>query len=110
PSAPDPERLARAVAHAFLEVEAGRRPLSQLERLLSPALWQRLSQVAIRPGPGPTANAVVAVCGQRLDDEAFDAAVVVRRGERRGVLVIRLEQRQAVWRVVELARPEDGRS
>lgn len=108
PSAPDPERLARAVAHAFLEVEAGRRPLSQLERALSPALWQRLCRLAPRPGPGPTGDAVIAVHGQRITDDAFDAAVVVRRGERCGVIALRLERHRAAWRVVELARPEDG--
>lgn len=108
PSAPDPERLARAVAHAFLEVEAGRRPLAQLERILAPALWQRLSQLTIRSGPGPTGNAIIAVQGQRAGDDAFDAAVVVRRGDRCGVIALRLERRGTAWRVVELARPEDS--
>lgn len=108
--APDPERLARAVAHAFLEVEAGRRPLSQLDPVLAPALRERLRGTTRRPGPGPTGNAVVAVRGDWVGDRAYDAAVVVSRGERCGVIALRLERHRAAWRVVELARPEDRRA
>ncbi|HEV2787574.1 MAG TPA: Rv3235 family protein, partial [Solirubrobacteraceae bacterium] len=39
-----------------------------------------------------------------------DAAAVVRRGERASVLAIRVERHRGAWRVVEIARPEDGRA
>lgn len=105
---PDPERLARLIVTAFLEVEVGRRPLDQLSRLLSPALRARLETTARRPGPGPTRDAVLAVRSCRPHPDACDAAVVVRRGGRVGVVVVRLERHHAIWRAVELARPEDA--
>ncbi len=108
---PDPVRLARAVAFAFLEIEAGRRPVAQLAPVLSPALQVRLTKIARRPGPGPAADAIVAVRATCPTPDVCDAAVVVRRGRRVGVLAIRLERYRHAWRVVELARPEDrGRS
>ncbi|MFN2558012.1 MAG: Rv3235 family protein [Nitriliruptorales bacterium] len=107
PADQDPERLAHAVARVFLEVEVGRRPLHQLSPVLAPALRARLAVAAHRPGPGPTLDAVIAVRSYRPHPNACDAAVVVRRGQRVGALVVRLERHRAVWRVVELARPED---
>ncbi|MBW3577511.1 MAG: hypothetical protein KY462_07190 [Actinobacteria bacterium] len=108
---PDPLRLARAVAFTFLEIEAGRRPVAQLAPVLAPALQVRLSEIARRPGPGPAADAIVAVRATCPTPDVCDAAIVVRRGRRVGVLAIRLERYRHAWRVVELARPEDrGRS
>ncbi len=103
----DPERLAHAVARVFLEIEVGRRPLRQLDAVLAPALRARLAVAAHRPGPGPTLDAVMAVRSSRPHANACDAVVVVRRGQRVGALVVRLEWRRSAWRVVELARPED---
>ncbi len=107
PYSHDPERFAHALARIFLEVEVGRRPLRQLGPVLAPALQARLAVAARRPGPGPTLDAVLAVRSSRPHPNACDAAVVVRRGERVGVLVVRLERHNDAWRVVELARPED---
>lgn len=108
PGPPDVERLARAVAHAFLEVEAGRRPLSQLRPVLSPAVWQRLRPLLRPGGTCPGADAVVSVHTAQPRADVCDAAVVVRRGSRVGALTIRLERHEKAWRVVELARPEDN--
>ncbi len=107
PADQDPERLAHAVARVFLEVEVGRRPLRQLDAVLAPALRARLAVAARRPGPGPTLDAVMAVRSSRPHPSACDAVVVVRRGQRVGALVVRLEWRRSAWRVIELARPED---
>ena len=112
PPGPDPLRLAAAVARAYLEVEAGRRSPAQLTPLLEPKLRTRLFAEPLRPGPGPAGDAILAVRGEQPTPDALDAAVVVRRGERVGVLAIRVERFRDGWRVVELARPEDvcGRS
>lgn len=108
PSAgPDPGELAAAVAHLYLEVESGRRPLSQLEPLLAPSLYAQL-QRTVRRGPrGSGAVAVQRTSASRAGPRAWDVVVVVRRGARAGSLVLRLERRGDTWRVVELARPED---
>lgn len=107
PAAPDPERLVALVARVFLEVEAGRRPLSQLEPLLAPSLYARLRRSTHRPhrcrGPVEVRSTGVS----RTGPDTCDAAVVVRRGARAGSLALRLERRGGAWRVVELARPED---
>lgn len=105
---PRAEQLVRAVAFAFLEIEAGRRPLDQIAPLLAPALRTRLASSARRTGPGPSLDAVVSVRTTNPSPDVCDAAVVVRRGERVGVLAVRVERHHHVWRVVELARPEDG--
>lgn len=104
---PDPERLVALVARVFLEIEAGRRPLAQLEPLLAPSLYARLRRQARRPhrcrGPVEVRSTGVS----RTGPDTCDAAVVVRRGARAGSLALRLERRAGVWRVVELGRPED---
>lgn len=105
---PDPTLLARAIATAFLEIEAGRRPLRQLEHLLAPALRMRLATSGRRPphACGPDASAVLSVRADRPSADAVDAAVVVRRGRRVGALAIRLERHRGIWRITDIARPE----
>lgn len=108
---PDPVRLARGVAAAYLEVEAHRRPLAQLEPILAPALRARLAATmrhAPRGVPGPALHSVLNVRADQPARGAVDAAVVVRRGERVGALTVRLERHRGAWRVVELSSPEAG--
>lgn len=105
--APDPERLVALVARVFLEVEAGRRPLWQLEPLLAPSLYVRLRRSAHRPHRSRGRVEVRNTGVSRTGPDTCDAAVVVRRGARAGSLALRLERRDGTWRVVELARPED---
>lgn len=113
PGHPDPVRLARAVATAFLEVEAGRRPLRQLLPLLAPAMRLRL-QAAVhqqrrRRQPGPDAHTILSVRAEQPVPDAVDAAVVVRQGCRVGAVTVRLERHRGTWRVADVARPEAGR-
>ena len=110
-SQPDPRRLATVVAKLFLEVEQGRRPLPQLEPLMCPALYARLRRTIEphRPARGPR-HRTVAVLSAHVypaEGDAYDAAIVVRRGGRAGSLALRLERHAGAWRVVELGRPED---
>lgn len=111
PGHPDPVRLAEAVARAWLEVEAGQRPLAQLEGVLAPALLARLAARLRRRGRPRGAAPGGAALSLRVDrpgPHACDVAVAVRAGERVGALVVRVERHRGAWRVVELARPEDG--
>jgi hypothetical protein len=115
---PDPERLVAAVARAVLEVEVGRRPLSQLEPVLSPAVLARLSRRDDRvrrraravgePLVGPGAAVVVRVLVQPVHADAYEAVALVRRGGRVVSVAMRAERWRGGWRVVELARPEDA--
>lgn len=112
---PDPVRLVRAIAQVFLEVEAGRRPLSQLAPVLAPALLCRLQALGrpARPGghrcaPGPAAGVILSCRAVQPTPDACDVAVVVRRGERVAALAVRVERHRGAWRAVEIARPEDG--
>lgn len=117
---PDPARLAVAVVRTLLEVEAGRRPLAQLERVLSPSALARVATTmrrrrdqALARGrapriAGPSPDSVRAVLVDRPAPEAVEAAVAVRTGSRTTAVCVRLERWQGAWRVTELTRPEDG--
>lgn len=110
-SQPDPRRLATVVAKLFLEVEQGRRPLPQLEPLMCPELYGRLRRTVTpqHPTRGPR-HGTVAVLSAHVypaEDDAYDAAIVVRRGGRAGSLALRIQRQSGAWRVVELGRPED---
>lgn len=107
-------QLAARIALLFLEAESGRRPLRQLRGLVAPALYQRLlrsdrhrSQPRAR-SMAPAAHAVRAVFAQRLEDDVFEASVIVDRTTRVTALALRLERHRGRWRVVELTAPEDG--
>lgn len=116
----DPERMVVAVVRAYLEVEAGRRPLEQLERALSPAVRDRLRSTLARrrrdalatggprPSGGPDIRSVRALQISQPSPDALEAAVTVRTGARTTAVCIRLERWRGGWRVTELARPEDG--
>lgn len=114
PEALDLRDLAARVALVFLEIEAGRRPLTQIRPLSSPALYRRLvrSRKARSPlegrGHGPTAKSVKSVFCQQLGSDAVEASVVIDRGIRVTALALRLERHRGSWRVVELTAPENG--
>ena len=115
---PDLTRLLGAVARAVLEVEAGRRPLWQLEGIVSPAVLGRLavrderarraSRQRRRPivGPGPTV--VRTVVAQRPSAWACEGTVIVEHGTRVLPLAIRAERYRDGWRIVALDRPHEA--
>lgn len=115
--APDVAGLIAVVVRAVLEVEVGRRPLSQLDGVLAPAVslelahrQRRLSERARRsrvPLVGPAPGSVVRVLGQEPTGHAYEATALVRSGERTTAIAVRAERYQGAWRIVELARPED---
>jgi Family of unknown function (DUF6459) len=62
PLVPSPVAVTMDVAMALLEVEAGCRSASQIERICSPELWARLvHRIERRGGPLPTGRSVISV-------------------------------------------------
>ena len=98
--------LAKAFVLLYLEVEAGRRTRRQLEPLIHPRLAATLAAVWVRPG---TRGHLHQMSGARTAHDRFDAVAVVRRGDRYGAIAVGLQRVRGRWRVVEAARPEDGR-
>ncbi len=87
---PDLTRLLGAVARAVLEVEVGRRPLWQLEGIVSPAVLGRLairddharreSRRRGRPIVGPGPSVVRTVVAQRISDDVCEGSVILDSG------------------------------
>lgn len=102
---PSVRELAATFARLYLEVECGRRSAAQAGPLLDRRLAAQLESVWVRPGaPGR----LLAVTGERVTSDVYEAVAVVRRGRRVGAIAIRLVHRQGRWTVVEASRPEDG--
>jgi hypothetical protein len=110
PAAPDPGRLASLLVRVWLEVRAGRRPLSQLAPLVAPAACRRLAAQLptvheLHPAPIPRVRTVVA----RHPARDVCEAVVLAEGEARTTaFAVRIERHRGVWRAVELTAPEVG--
>lgn len=102
---------ARPVAHALvqglLEVLAGVRPVSQLQRGTTPELFLQLEQVVhSRPRPGgtrPVTGAVRSLHVQERPDGVAEVCATVRRGPRLAALALRLEGIGGRWCCTELA-------
>ena len=110
PPGPDPARLASLLARAWLEVRAGRRPLSQLEPLVAPAVQRRLA-AQVSPRAWARRHATIRirrVVATWPSPYACEATVVVDRDGRITAFAIRLERHRGAWRAVELTAPEAG--
>jgi hypothetical protein len=107
----DPVALAVAVATAYLEVRAGRRPPDQLRPLLAPAARRRLRAVVLRrrqEHPRAGGASVSRVVTSRPTDDVVEVVVVLRRGDASAVPVAaRIEHRGGRWWVVDVGAPED---
>jgi hypothetical protein len=110
PGRPDPARLAALLVRVAGEVAAGRRPVSQLEPLLAPALIRRLSATLRAAGPRPTAELSVrdVRTAPPTPSGAVEATVLVERDGRTGAIAVRLECHRGGWRATELTAPESG--
>lgn len=101
--------VATALACWYLEFRAGRRCATQVERLVSPVVRQRLrKQAAVRrpaPGVAPVVNALV----QRSQEHRVEAVVLARQAERVVAVVVAFgrHRRSEPWLVTELCTPED---
>lgn len=102
---------ARPVAHALvqglLEVLAGVRPVSQLQRGTTPELFAQLEQVVHgRPrtvGARPVTGAVRSLHVQERPEGVAEVCATVRRGPRMAAIAMRLEGIGGRWCCTELA-------
>ena len=102
---------ARPVAHALvqglLEVLAGVRPVTQLQRGTTPELFAQLERVVHgRPravGARPVTGAVRSLHVQERPDGVAEVCATVRRGPRMAAVALRLEGIRGRWTCTELA-------
>lgn len=103
---PPPRPFARALIQRLLEVLAGLRPLSQLQRDTSFELLDELEQaLAGRPratGARPIPRDVRSVHVQAREDGVAEVCATVRRGGRACALALRLEGVDGAWQCTEL--------
>lgn len=110
PDRPEAARLAGLLVQLTAEVTAGRRPLAQLDRVLSPSLARRIAAGLApgRPRPEQPQRIVRAVAGPPTPSGAVEATVVIERAGRISAIAVRLERHHGAWRATELTAPEDG--
>jgi hypothetical protein len=103
---PPSRPFAHALVQRLLEVLAGLRPLSQLQRDTSFELFSELEQALPgrhRPtGPRPTRRDVRSVHVQEHEDGVAEVCATVRRGGRMSALALRLEGVDGTWRCTAL--------
>ena len=100
---PSPAAVARDVAMALLEIEAGCRSAAQLERICTPELWAALEQrIPRRGGRLPTGRSVRSVFCQEDVPGLADTVAVLRRGDRFEPVAMRLDASAGRWMVTEL--------
>jgi hypothetical protein len=106
----DPRMLAVAVATAYLEVRAGRRPGQQLDPLLSHPVRRQLAAL-IRKSRGDHSPlggiSVRRALLMIVREGVVEATVIVHDGRRTGAVAVRLECWRDRWVVTGLGAPED---
>jgi len=101
---PDPREAGRRLVTAALEVLAGRRPLAQLSRVTSPAVFAALSS-GRHPSWCRSSTAPLLIGGVRVCepvDGVAEVAAVARRGGRAHAVAARLEGVDGRWRCTAL--------
>ena len=100
---PSPGAVTREIALALLEVEAGCRSVTQLERVVSRELWEVLEpRIGRQGGPLPSGRSVISVRCQEHVPGLADTVAVVRRGELVRPVALRLDASDGRWVVTEL--------
>jgi hypothetical protein len=100
---PSPAEVAKEIALALFEVEAGRRSAAQLERVCSPELWDMLeNQVQRHGGPLPRSSDLLRVHFQELVPGLANTVALVQRGPRVQPVAMRLDACSGRWLVTEL--------
>lgn len=102
PDLPEPGQVCGSLVVAAVEVLRCVRPLSQLARWVSPAVYEALAAAA-SPSTGPRGRAVVRrlrVC--RVSPTVAEASVVVHDGARVRAAAVRLEVHRGSWRATVL--------
>ena len=100
---PSPADVAKEIALALFEVEAGRRSAAQLERVCTPELWEMLEQQVQRHGGVlPSGSDLLRVHFQELVPGLANTVAVVQRGSRVQPVAMRLDACSGRWLVTEL--------
>src|SRR5262245_1970647 len=100
---PSPAEVAKEIALALFEVEAGRRSAAQLDRVCAPELWERLEhQVQRHGGLLPRSGDLLRVHYQELVPGLANTVAVVQRGSRVQPVAMRLDACSGRWLVTEL--------
>jgi Family of unknown function (DUF6459) len=100
---PSPAAVTREIALALLEVEAGCRSVSQLERVVSRELWEALEpRIGRRGGPLPSGRSVISVRCQEDMPGLADTVAVVWKGDLVRPVALRLDAGGGRWVVTEL--------
>jgi hypothetical protein len=103
PHLPSPAEVARDIALALFEVEAGRRSAAQLERVCSPELWGTLEhEVRRHGGLVPRMSDLLRVHFQELMPGLASTVALVQRGARVQPVAMRLDASSGRWLVTEL--------
>jgi Family of unknown function (DUF6459) len=100
---PSPAEVAKEIALALFEVEAGRRSAAQLERVFAPELWDVVGErVQRRGGALPRSSDLLRVHYQELVPGLANTVAVVQRGPRVQPVAMRLDACSGRWLVTEL--------
>jgi Family of unknown function (DUF6459) len=100
---PSPAAVSRDIALALLEVEAGCRSATQLERIFSSELWQALEhRIGRRGGPLPSGRSLISVHCQEDAPGLADTVAVIWKGELVRPVALRLDASRGRWVVTEL--------
>lgn len=112
PAAPvDPVALAVAVATAYVEVRAGRRPPDQLRPLLSPRARRHLRALLLRrrgqqhPSCGGASVSRLVTAWPHAN--ALEVVVVLRDVAGVTVVAVRADRRSGRWWITDVGAPED---
>lgn len=103
---PAPRPFAHAFVQRLLEVLAGLRPMSQLQRDTTFELFEELQRTVVgRPrttGPRPSRRDVRSVHVQQRADGVAEVCATVHRGGRATAIALRLEGVDGAWRCTAL--------
>ena len=109
PSLPDPEPVATPLAQALVEVLAGRRPVVQMVRWASPAVYAALTARAavahrrrLAHGGSPVRVAVRRVIVTRPREDVAEVSVVVIDGSRVRAIAMQLRGADGRWTIEAL--------
>lgn len=103
---PAPRAFAHALVQRVLEIRAGLRPLPQLQRDTTPALFleleKRMAGLPRATGSRPTRADVRSLHVQQRPDGVAEVCATVRRGARTVALALRLEGERGRWVCTDL--------
>lgn len=108
----DPVALCTAVATAYLEVRAGRRPPDQLRPLLAPRARRHIHALVLRrrserrPTGGFSVSRV-STCWPH--QRAVEVVAVLRDSRGATAVAVRADHRRGRWWVTDVGAPEDRR-